>query len=87
MLCAFLEIHGNCELIKDSETSYVKKSCLGNSLVVQGVGLRAFTADGLSLIPGRRTSIPQAMQHKKIEKLFNIVYIRGFHYCFSFMLT
>lgn len=82
MLCAFLEIHGNCELIKDSETSYVKKSCLGNSLVV-----RAFTADGLSLIPGRRTSIPQAMQHKKIEKLFNIVYIRGFHYCFSFMLT
>ena len=33
---------------------------LGNSLVVQWLGLHAFTAEGLGSIPGQRTKIPQA---------------------------
>ena len=35
---------------------------LGNSLVVQWLGLHAFTAEDLGSIPGQGTKIPQAMQ-------------------------
>ena len=42
----------------------------GNSLVVQWLGLRAFTAEGLGSIPGRGTKIPQASKcGKKIIKI------------------
>ena len=37
------------------------KEGFGNSLVVQWLGLCAFTAEGTGLIPGQRTEIPQAM--------------------------
>ena len=46
---------------------------LGNSLVVQWLGLRAFTAEGLGSIPGRGTKIPDGSvprgQKKKKRKL------------------
>ena len=38
---------------------------LGNSLVVQRLGLSAFTAMGLGSIPGRGTKIPQATRHSQ----------------------
>ena len=41
---------------------YLKKQ-LGNFLVVQWLGLQAFTAEGLDSIPGPGTKIPQAAQH------------------------
>ena len=40
----------------------------GNSLVVQWLGLHAFTAEGASSIPGRGTKIPQAMQRSQKQK-------------------
>ena len=43
---------------------------MGNFLVVQWLGLHAFTAKGLGLIPDQGTKITQAMWHgqKKNEK-------------------
>ena len=38
---------------------------LGNSLVVQWLGLSAFTAKGTGSIPGQGTKIPQATHQKK----------------------
>ena len=35
---------------------------VGNSLVVQWLGLRAFTVEGVGSIPGRGTKILQAVQ-------------------------
>ena len=35
---------------------------LGNSLAVQTLGLRNFTAEGPDLIPGQETRIPQVAQ-------------------------
>ena len=48
------------------------KTNFGNSLVVQWLGLSAFTALGLGSFPGQRTKIPQAARHskKKIKKKF-----------------
>ena len=40
--------------------SQTKKEMEGNSLAVQWLGLCAFTAKGLSSVPGRGTKIPQA---------------------------
>ena len=40
----------------------------GSSLVVQCLGLRAFTAEGPGLIPGRGTKIPQAAQRGQKKK-------------------
>ena len=40
----------------------------GNSLAVQWLRLRAFTAVGLGLMPGQGTKIPQAVQHRQIKK-------------------
>ena len=40
-----------------------KKVFLGNSLVVQWLGLGAFTAGGLGSIPGQETKMPQDVQH------------------------
>ena len=42
------------------KTNIVRKG--GNSLVVQWVGLRAFTAEGAGSNPGQETKIPQAVQ-------------------------
>ena len=41
--------------------SKIKKNYLGSSLVVQWLGLGAFTDVALGSIPGRGTKIPQAM--------------------------
>ena len=41
---------------------------LGNSLVVQWLGLSAFTPEGPGAIPGRGTKIPQATQHGEAKK-------------------
>ena len=44
-----------------------------NSLVVQCLRLSAFTADDQSLIPGRGTNIPQAMQCGQGKKKVSVV--------------
>ena len=48
---------------------------IGNSLVVQWLGLCAFTAEGQGSVPGQGTKIPQAKWHgqkkKKKKKLHN----------------
>ena len=41
---------------------------MGNSLAVQWLGLHAFTAQGLSSIPGRVTKIPQVGWHGQKKK-------------------
>ena len=38
---------------------------MGNSLAVQWLGLRAFTAEGEGSVPGRGTGIPQATWHSQ----------------------
>ena len=43
-----------------ANTFYFKNDIFGNSLVLQWLGLRAFTAVGTSAIPGQGTKIPQA---------------------------
>ena len=43
----------------------------GTSLEVQWLGLRAFTAGGMDLIPGQGTKIPHAVRHSQIKKLKN----------------
>ena len=50
--------------------TYTKKVVIGNSLVVQWLGLHAFTAEGLSLIPGQGTKIPQASPHGQEKEIF-----------------
>ena len=45
--------------VREGNYKYVKR---GNSLAVQWLGLRAFTADGPGLIPGWGTRIPQEAQ-------------------------
>ena len=44
------------------------KSALGNSLVVQWLGLCAFTAEGPGSVSGQGTKIPQATQHSQKKK-------------------
>ena len=52
---------------------------MGNSLVVQCLGLCAFTAEGLGSIPGGETKIPQAVQccqkKKKKKRKENCIYV------------
>ena len=50
---------------------------IGNSLAVRWLGLDAFTAVGLGLIPGQGTKILQAARHsKKKKKFFFFTYLR-----------
>ena len=50
--------------------------CHGNSLAIQWLGLRAFTAEGPGSIPGWGTKIPQATQcGQKFKKQKKEVYI------------
>ena len=51
-----------------SPASQVESLLPGNSLAIQWLGLCAFTAKGLSLIPGLGTKIPRATQYGKKEK-------------------
>ena len=44
------------------------KIYIGNSLAVQWLGLRAFTAEGPSSIPGRGTKILQVARRSKKKK-------------------
>ena len=48
---------------------------VGNSLAVQWLGLRAFTAEGVVSIPVWGTKIPQAMRHGQREKKNIYIYI------------
>ena len=41
---------------------------IGNSLVVQWLGLFTFNAEGMGSIPGRGTKIPQAAQQGQKRK-------------------
>ena len=57
--------------------SAIKRNKLGNSLLVQWLGLSAFTLLGLSSISGLGTKIPQAMwrgQKKKKKEQTTDVY-------------
>ena len=51
----------------------IKVYKVGNSPVVQWLGLRVLTAEGLGSIPGQGTKIPQAVWHgqkkKKVHKV------------------
>ena len=47
-----------------------------NSLVVQWLGLCAFTAEGLGSIPGQGTKIPQATWHSQRIKKKNRRYVQ-----------
>ena len=49
----------------------------GNSLVVQWLGLRAFTAKGVGSVPGWEIKILQAMQYGQTEKkkIFSFCYL------------
>ena len=58
---------------------------LGNSLVVQWLGLHAFTAEGVGLIPGWGTKIPQAAwcgQRKKKKKKYIYAYTHIYMYIY-----
>ena len=57
-IIAFIIIRRSIKLI-------LKKKNPGNSLVVQWLGVGAFTAKGVRSIPGWRTKTPQAAQHGK----------------------
>ena len=48
----------------------IKRYIVGNSLAVQWLGLRASTAGGTGLIPGRGTKFPHAAWHS-LKKFFN----------------
>ena len=50
---------------------------MGNSLVVQWLGLRASTAGGMSSIPGQGTKIPQAKRHGQKEKILRVLPIHS----------
>ena len=50
---------------------FVLNCYTGNSLAVQWLGLRAFTAEGPGSIPGRGTKIPQAAWCGKKQKANN----------------
>ena len=51
-----------CHLVSITKVRWdgVKANLVGNSLVVQWLGLHAFTAEGLGSIPGQVTKIPPA---------------------------
>ena len=48
----------------------IKMFLSGNSLVVQWLGLLAFTAEGTGSIPGQGTKIPQDAWHGQKKKKF-----------------
>ena len=48
--------------------AFVKTTELGSSLMVQWLGLGAFTIGGWGSIPDQGTKIPQALQHNKLRK-------------------
>ena len=50
--------------IKDYMLVYSTNPYLGNSLVVQWLGLRGFTAKGIVSVSGGGTEIPQTSQRK-----------------------
>ena len=58
----------NMKLKLHSET-YWLYDLKGNSLVVQCLGLRAFTAEGIGSIPGQRIKFPPATWHSKKKNL------------------
>ena len=60
---------------------------LGNSLVVQWLGLHAFTAEGVGLIPGWGTKIPQAawcgQRKKKKKKIYICIHTHIYVYIYT----
>ena len=53
---------------KSMESVLRKRSRSGSSLVVQWLGVSAFTAVGLGSVPNQGTKIPQAAQHSQKTK-------------------
>ena len=51
------------QLTRPESILSLKTVLMGNSLVVQWLGLSTFTAEGLGSIPGQGTKIPQAAWH------------------------
>ena len=47
---------------------------IGNFLVVQWLGLQAFSAEGLSSVPDWGAKIPQAIQYGKRKKKMEIYF-------------
>ena len=56
-----------------------EKFSLGNSLVVQWLGLCTFTAEGVGSVPGWGTKIPQAVRRgqKEKKKKFRLMFVDG----------
>ena len=48
---------------------FLHSRVVGNSLVVQWLGLHAFTAKDLGSIPGQGVKIPQAAKHGQEKEL------------------
>ena len=58
-------------LLHDIQGHVIRKERLGNSLVVQWLGLRTFTAKVVGSIPGQGTKIPQAARCNQ-KNFFNL---------------
>ena len=54
------------------------KSVYGNSPAIQQLGLLLLTAEGLGLIPGRGTKIPQASGRGQIKKTYNALILKKY---------
>ena len=59
----FRNLESMKELDVVGKNSSSLQEALGSFLVVQWLGVCAFTAEGMGLIPSRRTKILQALQH------------------------
>ena len=72
------------------EISQIKKTSIGASLVVQQLGLHAFTARGMGLIPALGTKIPQATWYgqkvKKKKEKDNTVLKKKDKYCMILLI-
>ena len=69
--CCWWDVNWYFHYGGDCVSSIKNYKYVGNSLVVQWLGLCAFTAEGLGSIPGRRAEISQAVwcSRKKKKKL------------------
>ena len=66
-------------------TLLFKIQIVRNSLVVQWLGLSAFTAKGAGSIPGRGTKIPHAAQCGQKNKKYKIQIVNILNYQYKFM--
>ena len=82
----------------DSTLYFLQMCCIvqevgiGNSLVVQWLGLRTVTAAGLCSIPGQGTKIPQAESRHLIinfflKNLLGLSCVRKINFNFNFVIV